>query len=102
MMHRASPTRSSHSGGPSSIRLFPSAEAEAARIGERAGSAGSDLRLSGPAPAPLERLKGQWRFQLLLRTADRKSLLAALEACAPGRPPSGVHVAVDVDPQDLM
>jgi len=78
------------------------AETEAARIGERAGSAGKDLRLSGPAPAPLERLKGQWRFQLLLRTADRKSLLAALETCAPARPPSGVHVAVDVDPQDLM
>lgn len=79
-----------------------SAEAEAARIGERARAAGNDLRLSGPAPAPLERLKGQWRFQLLLRTADRKSLLAALEACAPARPRSGVHVAVDVDPQDLM
>ena len=80
------------------------AEAEAARIGERAKEAGTgtDLRLSGPAPAPLERLKGQWRFQLLLRTADRKSLLAALEACVPPRPPSGVHVAVDVDPQDLM
>jgi primosomal protein N' (replication factor Y) len=78
------------------------AEAEAARIGEKARTAGAGLRLSGPAPAPLERLQGQWRFQLLLRGSDRRGLLGALEACAPSRPPAGVRVAVDVDPQDLM
>ncbi len=66
------------------------------------GGGGTSLRLSGPAPAPLERLQGRWRFQLLLRAADRRSVLAALEAAIPDRPPSGVQIAVDVDPQDLM
>ena len=61
-----------------------------------------DLRISGPAPAPLERLQGRWRFQLLLRASDRRAILAALEACMPERPPSGVQIAADVDPQDLL
>jgi primosomal protein N' (replication factor Y) len=60
------------------------------------------LRLSGPAPAPLERLQGKWRFQILLRAADRRAVLAALEAAVPDRPPAGTAIAVDVDPQDLM
>ena len=61
-----------------------------------------DLLISGPAPAPLERIQGRWRFQVLLRCADRKSLLEALEACVPERPPAGVQIAADVDPQDLL
>ncbi|MEP7132274.1 MAG: primosomal protein N' [Acidobacteriota bacterium] len=60
------------------------------------------LRLSGPAPAPLERLQGKWRFQVLLRAPDRRTILAILESCIPERPPSGVQIAADVDPQDLM
>ena len=78
------------------------AEAEAARIGEAARREAGGLRISGPAPAPLERLQGRWRFQVLLRAGDRRTLLGALEACIPDRPPAGVRVAVDVDPQDLM
>ncbi len=30
--------------------------------------AAGDLRLSGPAPAPLERLRGEWRYQLIVRS----------------------------------
>jgi len=77
------------------------AEEIAAEIG-RAAAGERGLRLSGPAPAPLERLQGRWRFQLLVRGPDRASILSALEAAAPERPPSGAEVAVDVDPQDLM
>jgi len=77
--------------------------AEAANVLARALAASSPaLRLSGPAPAPLERLQGRWRFQILLRAADRRAVLAALEAAVPERPPAGVQIAVDVDPQDLM
>jgi primosomal protein N' (replication factor Y) len=71
-------------------------------LGRTLGGMGGSLRLSGPAPAPLERLQSRWRFQLLVRAADRRSLLAALEAAVPERPPAGVQIAVDVDPQDLM
>ena len=78
------------------------AEEAAREIGAAARRGGDGLRLSGPAPAPLERLLGRWRFQILLRAADRRAVLAALETCVPDRPPSGVTMAVDVDPQDLM
>jgi primosomal protein N' (replication factor Y) len=60
------------------------------------------LKRDGPAPAPLERLQGRWRWQLLLRAPERGTILAALEAAVPERPPAGVLVSVDVDPQDLM
>ncbi len=84
----------------------PDRERAAAAAGElaraMAAGGGGSLRLSGPAPAPLERLQGRWRFQILLRAVDRRAVLAALEASVPERPPAGVQIAVDVDPQDLM
>jgi primosomal protein N' (replication factor Y) len=67
-----------------------------------AASQGRNVRLSGPAPAPLERLAGKWRFQILVRAAERLVILSVLEAAIPERPPGGAQVAVDVDPQDLM
>ncbi len=82
------------------------AEAAAAELGAALRSAGQSapggLRISGPAPAPLERLQGRWRFQILLRAGDRRGVLAALDAGVPERAPAGVQIAVDVDPQDLM
>jgi primosomal protein N' (replication factor Y) len=78
------------------------AETAAADLGKALRRLPDGLRLSGPAPAPLERLQGRWRFQVLLRAADRRAVLAALEASIPERPPAGVQIAVDVDPQDLM
>jgi len=67
-----------------------------------AAAAGRPIRISGPAPAPIERLQGRWRFQILLRGPDRAAILSLLEAAIPDRPPSGTQLAVDVDPQDLM
>jgi primosomal protein N' (replication factor Y) len=78
------------------------AEMAAVEIGRAFRSQGTRLRISGPAPAPLERLQGRWRFQILLRASDRHAILAALEEGVPERPPAGVQIAVDVDPQDLM
>lgn len=57
------------------------------------------VRFSGPAPAPLERLKGRWRFQLLMRSrsgADVRRLARTLV------PAPAADLSVDVDPQDLM
>jgi primosomal protein N' (replication factor Y) len=61
-----------------------------------------DLRVSGSAPAPLERLKGRWRFQILLRSRSRRTILSALEAVVPETPPAGCQVAAVVDPRNLM
>jgi primosomal protein N' (replication factor Y) len=78
------------------------AEEAARSLGERVAEGAVALRISGPAPAPLERLQGRWRFQILVRAAERLAVLDALESSIPERPPSGVQIAVDVDPQDLM
>ena len=63
---------------------------------------GRNVRLSGPASAPLERLQGRWRFQILLRAPDRGAVLEVLEEAIPDQAPGGTQLAVDVDPQDLM
>ena len=41
------------------------------------------VRVSGPAPAPLERLRNQWRFQLLLRDASGSKLRRLIGAVLP-------------------
>ncbi|HET9209795.1 MAG TPA: primosomal protein N' [Thermoanaerobaculia bacterium] len=58
------------------------------------------VRLSGPAPAPLERLRGEWRFQLLARSADGRGLHRMLEEVLPKNP--AYDLVIDVDPQQLL
>jgi primosomal protein N' (replication factor Y) len=67
---------------------------------ERAGRGAEGLRISGPAPAPLERLRGEWRFQLLLRAAGSAVLRRLLRTALPDGPPR--ELVVDVDPQSLL
>ena len=58
------------------------------------------IRLTGPAPAPLERLKGEWRFQLVVRGAEGREVRAAVAAALEGR--SDPSLVVDVDPYQLL
>ena len=61
---------------------------------------GRSVRLTGPAPAPFERLRGEWRFQLLARAASIRDLHRLLVEALPKNPP--FDLTVDVDPQQLM
>jgi len=59
----------------------------------------------GPAPAPLARIKGRWRWHLLLRTRDVGSLGAFLRYAARRAPHAGggpVRLVVDRDPVSLL
>ena len=58
------------------------------------------VRISGPAPAPLERLRGEWRFQLLARAADGRGLHRMLKDVLPKNP--NYDLVIDVDPQQLL
>jgi primosomal protein N' (replication factor Y) len=58
------------------------------------------VRLTGPAPAPLERLRGEWRFQLLARSAAFRDLHRLLTEAIPKSPP--YELTIDIDPQQLM
>jgi primosomal protein N' (replication factor Y) len=59
-----------------------------------------ELRLTGPAPAPLERLKGEWRFHLLARCSSGNDLRAALRGALDRR--ADPALLVDVDPYQLL
>jgi len=61
---------------------------------------GRGVRLTGPAPAPFERLRGEWRFQLLARAASIRDLRRLLVEALPKNPP--YDLTLDVDPQQLM
>jgi len=58
------------------------------------------IRVLGPSEAPLARLKGEYRWQCLLRSAsvkELKELLSALEVWVAQRK-SPVALAADIDP----
>ncbi len=61
---------------------------------------GRTVRISGPAPAPLERLRGEWRFQILVRSAAGRDLHRLLAAALPVNP--SWDLTIDVDPQQLL
>jgi primosomal protein N' (replication factor Y) (superfamily II helicase) len=52
----------------------------------------------GPAPPPLGRLRGEYRAQLLLKSANRKAIREGLQAALAARPELQRRVVVDIDP----
>ena len=78
------------------------AVAEAARQASLAQ--GGLVKVLGPAPAPLARLRGRYRFQVLLRAKDRKPLRQTLLALSAARERIGarVRMAIDIDPVQMM
>ena len=65
---------------------------------------GREVAMLGPAPAALERLRGQHRWHILFRADGPRSLFrvhAALAAAA-ARPPGGASVRFDMDPYSMM
>jgi len=81
-------------------------QAFAAAIGEHCSKslAGVDkVRVLGPAPAPIAKLRGKYRFQLQLQGTDGAQLRAAvLAAQAALKPPEEVQWIADVDPLDML
>jgi primosomal protein N' (replication factor Y) len=65
---------------------------------------GGRLMLAGPGPAPMERLRGRFRQQVLVRSAGRRRLVEtvdrALEGLAGKAPRRAIQV--DVDPVSLL
>jgi primosomal protein N' (replication factor Y) len=60
-------------------------------------------RLLGPAPAPLAKLRGKYRYQIQLHGPDGEKLRAAVRrASGERKTPEGVRFIVDVDPLDML
>jgi primosomal protein N' (replication factor Y) (superfamily II helicase) len=76
-------------------------ETLARELGPAAEAAGAELL--GPCPAPIPRLRGAYRWQLLVRGATRRAVraVAALAAARAERLRGGLRLIVDIDPLHL-
>ena len=59
-------------------------------------------RVLGPAPAPLSRLKGEHRFQLLIKSRSRKNLREVADAAVKSLDINPRSINLEVDPVSIM
>jgi primosomal protein N' (replication factor Y) (superfamily II helicase) len=89
--------------------------AEPARVSEIAAKAAAMLgraakpgtmRVLGPAPAPIERIKQRYRWQIVVKSIGLKELHAALASMraevAAYAEQGKVHVGIDIDPVNML
>lgn len=66
---------------------------------------GAEVRILGPAPPPIARLRGKYRFHLLLQSLDAAALGNVLRRAREDlKPPakSDIQYVVDIDPLDML
>ena len=87
-------------------RVFERARARAADVVRILRALASRrLQIMGPAPAPLERLRGEYRVQILVKAPDRKDMQVALAEMLPELDRENVRVeklVIDVDPMSTL
>jgi primosomal protein N' (replication factor Y) (superfamily II helicase) len=84
-------------------RTFAEAMADAGGIAARLRArAARAFAVLGPAPAPLGRLRGEYRAQLLLKGRNRRAMREALLATLAAQPELQRRTIVDVDPVNLL
>jgi len=69
-----------------------------------ASSPAGEVEVLGPAPAPLERLRGRHRHQLLVKASGAPAMAALLRSASLERPAAAhaPRLLVDVDPVDML
>ena len=77
------------------------AQEQAEKLRNSARKLDVELLILGPALAPLSRIKGIYRIQLLLKGATRNDIRRVLGALS-NRPQSGVRQILDVDPISML
>ena len=75
----------------------------AAQMAARLAPRDSRIRVLGPAPASMARVRGQYRYRLLVKTPRNVNLQALLrEWCAQLTHPRSVRLKVDMNPYNFM
>ncbi len=65
---------------------------------------GSGVEILGPAPTPMARIRGEYRYQILMKAKDQKRIAAALKPAIyrwKQKAQGGTRLEVDVDPQQF-
>ena len=77
---------------------------EALRAPPRADSTGAGVQVLGPAPAPLARLRGRYRVQILIKGEDASAVRRTSQGViqAAGELPGRVRATVDVNPGSML
>jgi primosomal protein N' (replication factor Y) len=65
-------------------------------------SGAAEFRVLGPAPAPLSRLRGEYRVQFFLKGANRGPMRRALQAALAERSEIARRTTIDVDPVSVL
>jgi primosomal protein N' (replication factor Y) len=86
--------------GASALNTKALADEIAGRLRSKAADG---VRVLGPAPAPMTKLRGQYRYQIQLQSADGELLRRVVRAATGDlKPRDGLVWTVDVDPWDMM
>jgi primosomal protein N' (replication factor Y) len=88
--------------GPDPLRVRSSAALLSKRVADEIMRTGLPVFTQGPAEAPLSRLKGRTRWQLLLRAPTSQALRTVLWAALKAPLERGVHLHADVDPASTL
>jgi len=73
------------------------------RLHEASEKVQANVRILGPAEAPIAKLRGKYRFHSLLQGEDRPAMRELVrQATTDLKPPQEVQWVVDVDPLDLL
>jgi primosomal protein N' (replication factor Y) len=89
--------------GPVEEHVRAAAEELATRLRAAADAPQTPVRLLGPAPAPLPKLRGLYRYHLQLQAADDELLRGCLrQATHDLRLPEPLQWMADVDPLDML
>ena len=84
-------------------RTYAQAMQDASDLGGRlVTTARGGFAVLGPAPAPLSKLRGEYRAQIFLKTRHRTATRAALRAALEALPELRRRVTVDVDPLGML
>src|SRR5581483_2692090 len=82
------------------------ATAQRAAAALRAQVKDDAMRVLGPAPAPIERLRARYRWQVVVKSQEQAAMRAALGAMlarlGPREARAGILVGVDIDPVNML
>ena len=84
-------------------RTFAGAMEDAADVAGRLREVAREgFNVLGPAPAPLGRLRGEYRAQILVKGTNRKQMRELLQSVLAARPDLAKRTTVDVDPLSVL